>query len=492
MKICFIITTTAILSMLQTNSRAQIPLTLPLKSALEIAKKNSLDYKIALTTIKSSYWNYVSYKSGRLPKLSLNATLPDYYRSINLIPIPNGQVAFIGQDAAYSSAELDFAQPIWLTGGNMSVGTSLSRIDNIGQSGSTYYTSVPFSWSYRQDNLFYNSYKWQRKIESLKLMEAQRGYLENLEDISYSAVNHYFDLLLANTQLRLDRQNLENIDTLTKITQARFGIGTAQLNDVLQAKVSLLNAKRAVANSVLSKETAEESLIRYLNMTKGEKLELQLPDSVIFFEVNPDVALAKAQGNRKFIIEFQRKRLEAEQAVAITRSATGPSVGVMANIGVTKTGSVISQSYAELLRTQSLKIVLSIPLMNWGENRSKRKQAEADLELEKNNIAQQQLSAEQEIYYEVLKWGMQKDQIEISREASSLSQQRYEIAFQKYSLGTITFTDFNNAQLDKDRAVIDYINNLRNYWSLYFLIRRLTLFDFEKNKNIAMADLIFD
>lgn len=467
---------------------AQFTTKLTLKEAIHIALGNSLDYKIAVNRARSSYWNYESYKAGFLPKLSLNGTLPDYYRTINSITLPNGQNNFVSQNVANSGINLNLSQNIGLTGGNISVGSSLRRIDNFGNFKNSIYTSVPLTVSYRQNNLFYNYIKWQKKIEPLRLAEAQREYLENLEDISYNTVNYYFDLLFAEVQLKLDQQNLRNIDTLIKTTQARFEIGTVQLNDVLQSKVSLLNAKKAVANSLLSLQTAQQNLIRFLNFEKVAELELVQPDSVTFFDVSPATALEKAKSNRKFIIEYQRRRLEAEQAVAATKSETGPSISINANIGLTQTGSSLHQSYSEPLRNQSITIGFNIPLVDWGVNKSNRKRALANLELEKNTITQQLLSAEQEVNYQIMKWSMQKEQMEISKEASHLSQQRYEIALQKYSLGSLNYTDFNNAQLDKDRAVSDYINNLRSYWSMYYLIRRLTLFNFENNQPLVITD----
>ncbi|ADY50874.1 outer membrane efflux protein [Pseudopedobacter saltans DSM 12145] len=465
---------------------------LSLNKAIQLAQKNSLDYKIALNTAKSSHWNYQSYKAGFLPKLSLNGTLPDYYRTINTITLPSGENSFVSQNVANSGLSADLSQNIGLTGGRISASSSLRRIDNFGTQKNSAYTSVPFSLSYFQNNLFYNDYKWQKLIEPLRLQEAQRAYLENLEAISYNTIEKYFELLSADIQQKLDDQNLRNIDTLVKITQSRFEIGTVLLNEVLQSKVSLLNAKKAAANSLLRLETAKQNLVRFLNLKKDDKTALELPDKVSSFEIDPDVALEKAKTNRKFIIEIQRRRLEAERAVARTRSETGPSVTLRANIGVTQRGSELQYAYENLLRNQSVTIGFSIPLVDWGVNKSNRKKAEANLELENNNISQLELSAEQEIYYQVLKWKMQNEQIAIALETRKLAEQRYDIAKQKYALGSISFTDFNNAQLDKDRAVTDHINNLKNYWSLYYLMRRLTLYDFEKNKNIEFSDLDFN
>ncbi len=469
----------------------QLPIKLTLQSAITSARKSSLDYQIAMNMAKSSYWNYQAYRSGFLPRLSLTGTLPDYYRTINNITLPNGQNGFVRQNVANSGLNLNLSQNIGLTGGSISMGSSLRRIDNFGNFKNTAYTSIPFTLSYFQDNLFYNEFKWQKKTEPLRLQEAERGYMENLENISYTTIDKYFALLLADVQLKLDQQNLRNIDTLIKTTQARFEIGTVQLNDVLQSKVSLLNAKKAVSNSGLALQTAHQDLIRFLNLDKDQRIEPQVPDSITFFNISPEQALTKAQSNRKFIIEFQRRRLEADQAIAKTKSLTGPSINIRANLGLTQQGDELNSAYADLLRNQSITIGFYIPLMDWGVNRSNRNRAEANLQLEINTIEQQQLSLEQEIYYQVMKWGMQQEQMEIAKETSALAQQRYDIARQKYSLGSLSYTDFNNAQLEKDRAVTDYMNNLRNYWSSYYLIRRLTLYDFKENRKIEAEDLKF-
>lgn len=84
---------------------------------------------------------------------------------------------------------------------------------------------------------------------------------------------------------------------------------------------------------------------------------------------------------------------------------------------------------------------------------------------------------------------MQKEQLEIGKETRNLAQQRYDIARQKYALGSLSYTDFNNAQLEKDRAVTDYMNNLQDYWSCYYLVRKLTLFDFEQNTKLTLQDV---
>lgn len=464
-------------------------LNLTLNTTLQIAKEKTLDYKIADNRAKSAYWNYEAFKAGFLPKLSLSGNLPDYYRTINSVTLPNGQIDFVNQNVAINNMNLNLSQNIGLTGGNLAFGSSLRRIDNFGNFENKAYTATPFTLSYFQNNLFYNDFKWQKKIEPLKLQEADRGYIENLENISYQTVDKYFTLLKAVTQLRLDSQNLKNIDTLLKITQSRFEIGTVQLNDILQSKVSLLNAKKSVANAELSLKTARQDFFRYLGIGQTENINLEIPDSLQFFYINPDSALAQATRNRGFTIEFQRRKLEAEREIARTKSITGPTVNLSLNLGLTQTGNTLNRSYQDLLRNQTIALGFNIPLIDWGVNKSNRKRAEANFDLETNTIAQQYLSAQQQIDAQVTRWNIQKEQMEIVKETRQIAERRYELAKQKYSSGGLTYTDFNNAQLEKDQAVMDYLNNLRDYWMSYYLVRKLTLYDFENGRLIQMTDL---
>lgn len=467
------------------SASSQETIRLSLHNAISLSAGGSLDKKKADNIINSAYWNYRAYKAGFLPKLSLQGSLPDYYRVINMITLPDGKYDFVSQNVASSNAHLNLTQQIGLTGGAISVSSSLQRLDNFGSFSNTAYTAVPLTFSYYQRNVFYNEYKWFNKIEPLRYQESEREYLENMENIACNTVDKYFNLLNAMLQVKLDKQNFQNIDTLIKITQARFDIGTVELNDVLQAKVSLLNARKALANSRLALKDAEQQFTLYLNLSRNTTPELLLPDTLTFFEIDPQTAISTASQNRQYAISHKRRKLEAEQAIARVRSETGPSINMSANVGLTQTGNSLGRAYNDLLRNQAVSIGFNIPLLDWGVNRSSRKRAEANLELELNNITQEQLAFEQDINYKVMQWNMQEEQMNISKEASELAQQRYNIAKEKYAAGGLSYTDFNNAQQDKDRAAVDYLSNLHTYWQLYFTLRKITLYDFSTHKNIS-------
>ena len=56
----------------------------------------------------------------------------------------------------------------------------------------------------------------------------------------------------------------------------------------------------------------------------------------------------------------------------------------------------------------------------------------------------------------------------------------------------ITITDLNLALQEKDSSVLQYLNSLEKFWTDYYTLRRLTLYDFIKNKKIEVEDIVYN
>jgi len=61
---------------------------------------------------------------------------------------------------------------------------------------------------------------------------------------------------------------------------------------------------------------------------------------------------------------------------------------------------------------------------------------------------------------------------------------RYDITKNRYLIGKIDITDMNIALTEKDEAKARYIQSLQDFWTAYFNLRRLTLYDFEEGFQI--------
>lgn len=56
----------------------------------------------------------------------------------------------------------------------------------------------------------------------------------------------------------------------------------------------------------------------------------------------------------------------------------------------------------------------------------------------------------------------------------------------------LSFFYLNIALQEQDRSVLSYLNSLEKFWNDYYILRKLTLYDFVKNKKIEVRDIIYD
>ncbi len=462
-----------------------------LKEAIEIAQKKSPDYKINLNRNQSNYWRFRNYKASFLPELRLNATLPEYRNSVTRITNDAGQAIFVNQNQLLIEGGLSISQSVPYTGGTLSINTNLERVELFGLDDNVGYSVIPFSVNYFQNSILYNPFKWDKKIEPLIYEESKRDFVENMEQISVNTSRRYFGLLKAQMQLEIAKLNLSNQDTLYDIAKGRFKMGKIAENELLQMELALLNSKNRVTTNTVDLKRTSQNLARYLELDT-EDLELGIPEELPLFDVDIDKALEEAQANRKAVIEFRRKRLQAEKEVAFQKGNNRLKLGVRANFGVSQNGDDFNNLFNNFNKQQNVSVSVGIPIFDWGVSKSKRKMAEANLDLTNNNINQDKQEFEQEIFLHVLNWSNQRDFLLTSEKAKEVATKRYDISQKRYMLGKITITDLNIALQERDKAVLEYLNSLEKFWRDYYVLRQLTLYDFINDKKIEVEDILYD
>ena len=101
---------------------------LSLEEAIALARKQSVDAAVALNELKAAYWEYRTYRADLLPEVNFSATLPSYNKSYNRYQQSDGSYTFVKNNNLGADGELSVDQNIWLTGGKLSLTTSLSYI----------------------------------------------------------------------------------------------------------------------------------------------------------------------------------------------------------------------------------------------------------------------------------------------------------------------------------------------------------------------------
>lgn len=465
---------------------AQDTMRLTLDEAVQLARKVSVDALIAENQYKNAFWNYKAWQADRKPFMTLDGTLPRFDRTILAITQPDGSDLFIQRNQVSSSLNLSLSQEIGLTGGRIFAGSGLQRIDLLGDSTQTSYLSSPFFIGIQQPIFRYNDWNWRRQIEPLRLDQADRKLLEDLEDVSIRAVSLFFQLHLAQINREIASTNLANNDTIYKISRGRYNLGKIAENDLLQVELSVLNSQVALAQSENEIANTEARLKRFLGIDDRQTLRLEIPSDLPDLRIDPVIALEHARQNRSDIVSFQRQQLEAEQQVAVAKGNNGFSADLFAQYGLNNTATAIGDAYQSPENFQNVGLTLSVPIVDWGRARSEREIAYANRDLVQSQIELSTINFEQEVVLRVQQFNLQGNQVMIASKADTVSRKRFDVAKARYLIGKTDITDLNIANSEQDQASRAYIASLLSYWNDYYTLRKLTLYDYEEGRPIGV------
>lgn len=452
---------------------------LRLQEVIALAQEQSAVAKQAKTSRETSYWQWRSFKSDYKPQLRLEGVLPDFSRSITPVTQPDGTLEFRPVSNNNSELGLTLSQAIGPTGGTIFVTSLMQRFDDFDRN-QTRYNGNPAIIGLQQPLFAYNSLAWAKKIEPLKYEESQRKYLEERESIAVDATELYFDLLLAQVNQGIAAKNLANNDTLYQIAQEKYKLGRLSKNDLLQLRLAVLNADLALAQATLDEQTAGLALKTFAGLEDSAPLQLDVPETIPATVVAAQLALEQAHKNRKESINFRRRMLEAESLVAKAKGDNGLNASLYATFGLTNRGATWTDIYSRPDDQQGVRLGFSMPVLDWGRQRSIYKVTELNQQLVQYTLSQEEANFEQQVRTQVNRYNTLKARIQTTAEADEIAQQRYEITKNTFVIGRISITDLNIALAEKDQARRAHIAALSEFWTAHYNLRQLTLYDFEK------------
>ena len=457
-----------------------------LSEAIALARRQSVDAAVALNELKAAYWEYRTYRADLLPEVNFTATLPSFNKSYNRYQQNDGSYTFVKNNNLGMDGELSIDQNVWLTGGKLSLTTSLSYIKQLNGSKQEQYMNVPLSLTFTQPIFGVNSLKWQRRIAPVRYREAKADFLSATEEVTRKALTYFFELLLAREQLNIAHQNLENSEKLYKIAEAKRSIGQISENDRLQLRLSMLKARAALTDSESELNAKMFQLRAFLGLSEQEEIEPVLPESVPDVEIRYADALEKALQNNSFAQNIHRRKLEADYAVAEAKGNLR-SIDLYASVGLTGQDDGLRRVYHSSAwgNNQVVEVGVKIPILDWGKRRGKVKVAESQRETVRAQIRQEEMDFNQDMFLLVEHFNNQAMQVRIANEADSVAQQRYNANVQAFMIGQISTLDLNDSQSSKDDARQTRISELYNYWNYFYQLRSLTLWDYERNQELT-------
>lgn len=459
---------------------AQEALELTLQQTIRHAQEQSPDAQSARHSFRSSYWNYRYYRANYLPNLTLTST-PYLDRAINKVTLGDGSVKFVEQNLLSTNLTLSLTQNVPLTGGTFFVETSAQRIDLFSDNSHSYQTS-PVNIGYTQSLFGYNSLKWDRRIEPVRYREARKRYAETLELVAAAATQKFFALATAQSNYEIACTNYANADTLYIYARGRYDIGTISENEMLQLEINKLTEETNRMNARIEVDNAMQELRSYLGIQQDVDLKVRIEDFVPDLQIDLNEALLLAAQNSPDIENMQRRRLESESAVAQARANAGLKADIYLRFGLTQTADRWKNAWRNPMDQQYVSLSVSLPILDWGRGKGQVRVAKSNRDLVQTQVEQDKTDFDLNIRKLVKQFNLQAQRVHIAARTDTTAQRRADVARRLYLLGQSTILDLNASITEKDSARRNYVTALYDYWSLYYTLRSLTLYDFRQDQ----------
>lgn len=458
---------------------------LTFEEVIKLSEEQSPNALMAKHRFRSSYWQYRSYKAQFLPSLSLRGSLPNYSDGFDKVYDSNtDQYTYVPKNTISSSSTLSLTQAIGVTGTSISLQSAINHLYDFSSTAllPRQYNITPASINLTQPIRQYNTLKWQKKIEPVKYDAAKKNYLANIEGVHESAVMNFFSLALAQINKQIAEMNYSNADTLFRIAKGRYQLGTIAEDELLQMELSWLNAETARKQADMNLRDREIRLRSFLGYNENIRIELIIPDKIPDLQVDMKEVLDLALKNNPDLLTQQINVLNAQSSVAQARASMGLNASLNASLGLSQRGADFMNTLNNPNQSQTINIGFVLPILDWGRGRGNYKMAKSSLELTQTQAKQAITDFQQNLFLDVEQFNLQKSQVAIAAKSDTVAMKRYEVTKQRFLIGKIAVLDLNDADSRKDQNKRAYVQSLQDYWTYFYNLRSITLFDFINRK----------
>ena len=465
---------------------AQRKVTLDLNRTVALATDSSLTAEKYRSVLDTYRFSFLAWQASRKPQITLDATPLQYEQyMVQRYISDEDRDTYREQQMLYSEAAVGMTQDIEALGGTLYASTGLGFLHTFG--GDTNYdqfSTVPIKVGYRQDLLGFNALKWSKRLEPLKLKKAEKAYAYNLESTAAEAVDLFFQLALAQDQLRMAEENLQTCDTIYAIGCRRFKIASISKAELSILDLQRTNATNTMENAKILRDKASKQLATFLGMERDTDIGLSIPTNHSPVKVDAEEALRYARENNPAFIETRQAVEEARMEMEKAKVERRLSLNIDASIGLNQVADKFWDAYRSPLRQEKAIVTLSVPLKDWGKRKNNYLQAQSRLSTAEKELSEATRDTELDVVTSVDDYNKRHDLTANSRKSLNIAQEAYDAMLTRFIKGQATVNDLSLAQNYWQTARQNYTQSLQNYWTAFYRLRQLTLYDFNKRKTI--------
>ena len=295
------------------------------------------------------------------------------------------------------------------------------------------------------------------------LIAANWSHDQAIQDVLRDVPQAYYTFLGDKALVVAGRKNLADAQTTLRSTEARRESGAATIADVLQARSSTAQAQADLASARGNAKIAKGALATAVGWQANAPFDIadepqQLPLNKMAKGVDALVEEAKHKRSDIGVAQASVRQMEAE--VTDARAKPFPSLSASGNLQYQKfRNGDASAAYGGL--------TLQIPIFAGFSMRNALKQAKAQLDAAKAQLALQEDTVVKEVWDAFHNFTSVKEQYRAYRSLMASAQESFEVSLARYKSGAADITELLNVQNTLAKARAELIQSRMNLYSTY-------------------------
>ncbi|MDR3308335.1 MAG: TolC family protein [Tannerella sp.] len=474
--------------------QAQEKRLLTLEESIDIAKEKNYNMLQLVEEFKIAEFNLKAATAQLRTQISMTLNLPQYTESIREKADSTG-VFFPVKELNYTGS-LNIRQPL-PTDGSIYIQSSLGTFHNYYSGARTGNLNTRFGFLQPLDAIYgYSAIKSNLKSSQLAFERSQKTLKRMELDVVYMVSQYFYNLLQMQRQTEINRLDLERQTEANDIAQNKYAAGLIREVDALQMEVDLAGAQSAHEVSIMNQNSANMAFKQYLGIDLSDSVEisseLQYEPVSIDVERAVELALENSLTLRQQDIQMELQKLDIKRQKTMGKvrgniEAFFEKVGFSSSYDNLNISNSVNASYRNFLErpvSYGVGLTITIPILDWGQNRSLVRAAEARMKEYSYEKINYERSIETDVRNLVGKIYTNLKRLQLLEKNASVAEKSFDITLKRFSDGDI---DSQSLSLERDRLTKAYNTHLDafiNYQLSLADLMRQTFYDFRNAKAV--------
>jgi len=463
---------------------------LTLSKAMEIAAQNSPDLKQSLLSVQRSEANLNAEEAGTKTQFDLD-----------LDPISYAISRRYSQDLSTwkttenltSMGELSISQPILLTDATIGLTNSFGWQYNYDELGSGDGINKFFfnNLALRLDQPLFtaNEQKMTLKELELDLEDTQISYALQKLSLESSITQGFYSVYQNQMQLIIAQAEYDNQKKSFEIIKNKVEGGLVAREELYQAEVNLATSQSSLQNAIVNLEDQKDDFRVLIGV--GFDFDFTALVNVQSDSVPIDLTMAidHALTVRQ---ELRQREIDIETAqfnLLRTKNDDKFSGNLSLKVGLDGDNENLGRVYESPTTTPNIGLSFQVPIIDWGQRKSKIRSAELSIESQEINLTNERIDIVKSIRSLHRSLQNQLIQIDIAEQNVRNAQLTYDINLERYENGDLTSMDLQLFQDQLSEKRIAQTNAIISYKIELLNMKIQTLYDWETREDYVPEGL---